>query len=76
MDALADDLLYGAAAIAEYLFGDRKKRRRVYHLNATGRLPLGRMGEVLVGRKSTLTKHVAEGESIAARTKESEEADT
>ena len=36
MDALADDLLYGAAAIAEYLFGDRKKRRRVYHLNATG----------------------------------------
>ena len=48
----------------------------MYHLNATGRLPLGRMGEVLVGRKSTLTKHVAEGESIAVRTKESEEADT
>ena len=45
MDALADDLLFGAEAIAEFLFGDRKKRRRVYHLNSTGQLPLGKMGE-------------------------------
>ena len=30
--SLADDLLDGAAEIAEYLFGDRKQRRRVYGL--------------------------------------------
>jgi hypothetical protein len=64
MDVLADDLLFGAEAIAEFLFKDRKKRRRVYHLNATGQLPLGKMGETLIGRKSTLTKHIAKGERL------------
>jgi hypothetical protein len=66
MDDLANDLLFGADAIAEFLFGNREKRRRVYHLNATGQLPLGKMGETLIGRKSTLIKHVAKGERTAA----------
>jgi hypothetical protein len=69
METLANDLLYGAAAIAEFLFGDKKKRRRIYHLHATGQLPLGRMGEVLIGRKSTLISYVAEGERTALATK-------
>ena len=38
---LGGDLLRGADAIAEFLFGDRRQRRRVYYLTgeATGRLP-------------------------------------
>ena len=63
--ALADDLLDGAEEIAEFLFGNaqkKKKRRRVYHLAATGQLPLARMGSRLIGRKSTLRRHLAEGE--------------
>ncbi|MGZ8435428.1 MAG: hypothetical protein ACXW6J_15575 [Candidatus Binatia bacterium] len=64
-DTLADDLLDGAEEIAEFLFGNaqkKKKRRRVYHLAATGQLPLARMGSRLIGRKSTLRRHLAEGE--------------
>ena len=37
--ALADDLLYGAAAIAEFLFGSAEDRRRVYWLAESGQLP-------------------------------------
>jgi hypothetical protein len=29
---LADDILLGANQIAEFLFGDRRARRKVYHL--------------------------------------------
>ena len=55
MDTLADDLLDGTEEIAEFLLGNaqkKKKRRRVYHLAATGQLPLARMGSRLIGRKS------------------------
>ena len=65
MELIADDLLDGAGAIAEFLFGDRKKRRRIYHLNATGQLPLARMGDKIIGRKSTLKRFLAEGERAA-----------
>ena len=34
------DLLEGAAAIAEYLFGDASQRRRVYHAAANTDLPI------------------------------------
>jgi hypothetical protein len=33
--AFSDDLLRGAAEIAEFLYGDRKYRRRVYYLWAS-----------------------------------------
>jgi hypothetical protein len=52
----ADDLLRGADEIAEFLFGDRKYRRRVYHLAATSRLPLGKLGSMLVASRSALVK--------------------
>jgi hypothetical protein len=35
----ARDLLYGAQAIAEYVFGDRGESRRVYSLGDAGVLP-------------------------------------
>ena len=37
-DNLADDLLRGAEAIAQFLFGDKTLRRKVYHLAETSRL--------------------------------------
>ena len=53
MEPLGDDLLIGAAAIAQFLFGTAKKRRKVYYLR--DRLPLFYLGSEIAGRKSTLT---------------------
>ena len=50
---LADDMLYGAAAIAEEL---GTTRRQAYHLAATGRLPIGRWGKVLFAFRSQLRR--------------------
>jgi hypothetical protein len=69
MDSMADDLLDGASAIAEFLFGNKNQRRRVYHLNASRKLPLTRIGDKLVGRKSTLIQFLADGERAALATK-------
>ena len=51
---LPGDLLEGAEAIAEFFYGDRSKRRKIYHLAETSRLPVFRMGAVLCARKSTI----------------------
>ena len=42
--ANAEDILYGADAVAEFLFSDRKYRRRVYNLVEGNGLPLFRIG--------------------------------
>ena len=62
---LGDDLLDGATEIAAFLFKDPGKRRRVYHLNDLGQLPLFYLGGALCGRKSTLTKHIEDAERAA-----------
>jgi hypothetical protein len=49
---LRDDLLEGADAIATFIFGDKSKRRRVYHL--LDRLPVFRLGNTICARKSSL----------------------
>jgi hypothetical protein len=59
---LGDDLLAGATEIAAFMFRDGRKRRKVYHLNEQGALPLFYLGNTLCGRKSTLTKHVEDAE--------------
>jgi hypothetical protein len=43
-EALAEDLLWGAGAIARELFGKAttENKRRVYHLHETGQLPTWR----------------------------------
>jgi hypothetical protein len=61
---LADDLLYGAEAIAEFLFGDederrKKNRRKVYGLVESGQLPVFRWGAILCARKSTIVRDIA-----------------
>jgi len=52
----SDDMIRGAAAIAEYMFGDRCYRRRVYHLVQTSRIPIARIGSTLCLRPSTYQK--------------------
>lgn len=64
-EALHSDLLDGADAIAEFLFGDRKKRRRVYHLAEAGQLPVFRLGQSICARRSVLRAYVEEQERRA-----------
>jgi len=53
---LGDDLLHGAEAIAVFVFGTEKHRRKVYHYagDAKFRLPVFRIGNVICARKSKL----------------------
>jgi hypothetical protein len=53
-DRLADDLLNGAAEIAEFL---GTNTREVYLLAQTKRLPIGRLGRKLIASKRQLTRH-------------------
>lgn len=64
--ALGGDILYGAEAIAEFMFGDGKKRRRVYNL-ADGGLPVFRIGANICARKSVLLAWIEAQESQGAR---------
>jgi hypothetical protein len=52
--SLSDDILRGADAIAEFFFGSRRERRKIYHLAESGQLPVFRMGAVLCARRSRL----------------------
>lgn len=65
-DALAHDLLRGAEEIADFLFGDKSQRRKVYHLAGT-RLPVFRLGSVLCARRSVLMAWISEQEQRALR---------
>ncbi len=61
---IADDLLRGADEIAEFVFGSKRHRRKVYYLtgDAKTRMPHFRIGSVLCARKSTLLAWVARQE--------------
>jgi hypothetical protein len=52
-DRLADDLLSGAAEIAEFLGCNV---REVYHLAQTQRLPIGRLGKKLIASRTQLRR--------------------
>ena len=64
---LGDDLLHGADAIAKFMFGDVKHRRKVYYLTgeATKGLPHFKMGSLICARKSTILTWIAEQEGRA-----------
>jgi hypothetical protein len=63
--SLAGDLLHGADAIALFVFGHVKHRRKIYHYasDARVRMPVFRIGAALCARKSTLLRWIAEQES-------------
>jgi hypothetical protein len=58
----AKDMLRGAEEIAQFLYGDRKLRRAIYHHVATFRLPVFRIGSMICARKSVLLRWVKEQE--------------
>jgi hypothetical protein len=60
---LADDILRGADEIAEFIFGDKASRRKVYYLCECTRLPVFRLGSVLCARKSVLLRWISGQES-------------
>lgn len=63
---LSDDLLVGANAIAEFMFGDSRKRRQVYHLAHSGQLPIFKLGAILCARKSRLLETIKKREERAS----------
>ncbi len=60
---LADDILRGADAIAEFIFGARASSRKIYYLAETSHLPVFRLGSVLCARRSVLMSWIAGQES-------------
>ena len=64
---LSDDLLTGAGAIAEYIGWDR---RRIYYAVQRGSLPITRVGNLLVARKSELERALS---AAATRTQHENE---
>jgi hypothetical protein len=59
---LAQDLLRGAEEIAQFLYGDRELRRKVYHLVASSNLPVFKLGSMICARKSVLLKWIKDQE--------------
>ncbi len=52
------DLLRGADEIAAYLFGAATDRRKVYHLAATSKLPVFKLGSMICARRSVLLRWI------------------
>ena len=63
---LADDILRGADEIAEFIFGARGSRRKVYYLAECTKLPVFRLGSVLCARRSVLLNWISGQESRAS----------
>jgi hypothetical protein len=55
---VGDNLILGASALADFIFKDRKKRRKIYHMHERGLLPLFKIGSEIAGLKSTLRCHL------------------
>ena len=60
---LAYDLLRGADEIAEFIFGKRSSRRKVYYLAEYTRIPVFRLGSVLCARRSVLMNWISTQEN-------------
>lgn len=66
-DSLGDALLEGADEIALFMYGDRRKRRKIYYQRRLGRIPIFAMGAKLCARKSTLRAWIEEQEKRGSR---------
>jgi hypothetical protein len=67
--SLSEDLLRGADAIAEFLFGDRSQRRKVYYLVGEAKvcLPHFKLGAMICARRSKLLRWIEEREDRGSR---------
>ena len=66
-ETFAEDLLIGAGNIAEFMLGDRKKRRKVYAMDKEA-YGFFYMGKLICARKSTIRARIAEREAERAST--------
>jgi hypothetical protein len=57
-------ILRGAGPLAEYLYGDAKKRRVIYGMSDEEKRKLGlfQIGKYLCGRKATIDRKIGEQE--------------
>jgi hypothetical protein len=64
--SIATDLLRGADAIATFVFGDAKHRRKIYYYSSDAkiRMPVFRIGNVICARKSTLIDWIEQQEGL------------
>jgi hypothetical protein len=67
-DSVALGLLEGASEIAEFVYGDPKRARSVYHLWKTRRAPLFRIGSTICARRTGLRNWLEEQENAARKT--------
>jgi hypothetical protein len=65
--SLNEDLLRGASQIADFICGDPKETRRIYHLVDTQQFPHFRIGNTICARKSTLLTWISEQERAAIK---------
>jgi len=62
-ETLADDLLYGAKEIADFLgIEERQARWQIDH----GNIPIVRMGRLIVGSKTVLRRRFVPQDGVAA----------
>jgi hypothetical protein len=64
---LGDNLLRGAKAIAGFVYGDEKMARKIFHLVATSRLPIFKLGSMICARRSVLLDWIKEQEQRHSR---------
>ena len=64
---LAEDLMSGAGAIAQFMFGDdaEANRRKVYHAADKLGLPCFKIGGTLCARRSTILSWIEQQENAA-----------
>jgi hypothetical protein len=67
---LSDDLLRGAAAIAEFLYGDAKERRKVYALHEKRAIPTFLLNNIIHARKSSIESAIEAREAAASNSTE------
>ena len=73
---IAIDILRGAEEIAQFLYGKREERRKVYHLVATSHLPVFKLGSMICARRSVLRKWIEDQEGRNAGTSKNRERDS
>ena len=64
---IGSDLLHGADAIAEFVFGHRRHRRKIYHLTSHPKhgMPHFKIGSVTCALKSSLRRWIKEQEGLS-----------
>jgi hypothetical protein len=65
LDKAEERVIRGAEAIAEFIFGDRSHRRKVYYLAECSKVPIHRLGSTLCLRPSAYKSWIESQENRA-----------